>query len=185
MDAIDQAQQDLTRGENAQARDRLYAALRTAPASQSILELLAYTHLLMGDRAAAGAAWFLTSKADDDPTASAAFEALEARHRSPIALARVLPINAPSEYYPAQAQERLARLSAAIRSNGQQWVPPRDTVYFDEVGVDSDDFLDDEFPTPTTDGRSRRPIRQRVVATLIIVAIAATSASVVLAIVFS
>ncbi len=185
MDVIEEAQRDLARGDNAHARDRLYAALRTTPASQPILELLAYTHLLMGERAAAGAAWFLTSKADGDPTASAAFAALEARYRSPISLARGLPINAPSEYYPAPAQARLERLSSAIRANGQQWVPPRDTVYFDEVGVDSDDFLDDDLhgPNGTYSDRSR-PIRQRVVASLIILAIAATSASVVLAIMF-
>lgn len=185
MDVIEEAQRDLSRGDNARARDRLYAALRTSPASQPILELLAYTHLLMGERAAAGAAWFLTSKADGDPTASAAFAALEARYRSPISLARGLPINAPSEYYPAPAQARLERLSSAIRANGQQWVPPRDTVYFDEVGVDSDDFLDDDLPVPSGAYSDRsRPIRQRVVASLIILAIAATSASVVLAIVF-
>ncbi len=186
MDVIEEAQRDLARGDNAHARDRLYAALRTSPASQPILELLAYTHLLMGERAAAGAAWFLTSKADGDPTASAAFAALEARYRSPISLARGLPINAPSEYYPAPAQARLERLSSAIRANGQQWVPPRDTVYFDEVGVDSDDFLDDD-DLPGSSGAysdRSRPIRQRVVASLIILAIAATSASVVLAIVF-
>lgn len=186
VDVIEHAQSDLARGDNAAARDRLYAALRTAPASQPILELLAYTHLLMGDRAAAGAAWFLTGKTDDDPTASAAFAALEARHPSPIGLARVLPINAPSEYYPVQAQERLLRLTAAVRSTGQEWVPPRDTIYFDELGVDTDDFFDDAFPTSgdATAG-SGRPFRQRIVATLIIVAIAATSASVVLALVFS
>ncbi|QCB50157.1 hypothetical protein E5720_06155 [Rhodococcus sp. PAMC28707] len=185
MDVIEEAQRDLARGDNAHARDRLYAALRTSPASQPILELLAYTHLLMGERAAAGAAWFLTSKADGDPTASAAFAALEARYRSPISLARGLPINAPSEFYPAPAQARLERLTSAIRANGQQWVPPRDTVYFDEVGVDSDDFLDDDLPGPSGTYSDRsRPIRQRVVASLIILAIAATSASVVLAIVF-
>lgn len=181
---IDQAQLDLTKGDLNAARERLYEALRTAPASQPILELLAYTYLLMGDRASAGAAWFLTAKGDEDPTASAAFVALQKRHRSPIALARVLPINAPSQYYPAQAQGRLQRLSAAIRAEGLEWVPPRDTVYFDDVGVDADDFLDDEFP----DGHGAsggRPFRQRVVASLIILAIVATSASVVLAIVFA
>ena len=100
MDVIDQAQQDLSRGDLGSARDRLLTALRTTPASQPVLELLAYTHLLTGDRVSAGATWFLTAKADDDPTASSAFAALEATHRSPIAIARSLPINAPSEYYP-------------------------------------------------------------------------------------
>ncbi|MBY6412720.1 hypothetical protein HQ346_13745 [Rhodococcus sp. BP-252] len=184
MDVIDQAQADLARGDYTSARDRLYSALRTAPASQPVLELLAYTHLLMGDRVGAGAAWFLTSKEDDDPTASAAFAALEARHRSPISLAQVLPINAPSDYYPAQAKMRLDRLSAAVASNGQVWVPPRDTIYFDEYGVDADDFVDDAFPM-SAGGASGRPLRQRILATLVIVAIAATSASVVLALVFS
>lgn len=184
MDVIDQAQQDLARGDLDGARGRLYDALGREPASQPILELLAYTYLVMGDRASAGAAWFLTSKADDDPTAASAFAALEARHGSAIGVARALPINAPSEYYPVQAQDRLERLVAVVRNNGQDWVPPRDTVYFDETGVDSDDFLDDDFP----DGGSalgRRSMQQRVVAAFIIVAVVATSASVVLALVFS
>lgn len=184
MDVIDEAQEDLSRGDPARARDRLLTALRTTPASQPVLELLAYTHLLMGDRVSAGAAWFLTSKADDDPTASAAFMALEATYRSPIAIARALPINAPSQHYPRNAQVRLQRLAAAARADGQDWVPPRDTVYFDDVGVDADDFVDDDFPGSDS-GRNGRPLQQRVVATLIIVAIVATSASVVLALVFS
>ncbi len=138
-----------------------------------------------GDRAAAGAAWFLTAKSDDDPTAASAFAALEARYKSPIAIAKALPINAPSQYYPPRAQDRLERLTSAIRNNGQQWVPPRDTVYFDELGVDPDDFLDDKFPTFVPGSGQGRPLKQRVVASLIIIAIAATSASVVLAIVFS
>jgi len=114
VDVIDEAQQDLAGGNLTRARDRLLAALRTNPASQPVLDLLAYTYLLMGDRASAGAAWFLTAKADDDPTASAAFQALEATHRSPIALARALPINAPSEYYPHRARARLERLTTAV-----------------------------------------------------------------------
>jgi hypothetical protein len=186
VDVIDQAQRDLAQGDLIRARDRLYAGLRTSPASQPILDLLAYTQLLLGDRASAGAAWFLTDKADDDPTASSAFAALEARYRSPISLARALPINAPSESYPMWAQRRLERLGSAIRANGQDWVPPRDTVYFDDVGVDADDFLDDGLPDACADRvGSGRPLRQRLVASLIILAIAATSASVVLAIVFS
>lgn len=184
MDVIDQAQQDLARGDVSTAKDRLYAALRNRPASQPVLDLLAYAHLMAGDRATAGAAWFLTDKADDDPTAASAFAALEARHHSAIALARSLPINAPSEYYPARAQARIERLAATIRANGQEWVPPRDTVYFDEVGVDADYFVDDDFPDGSYAG-SGRAFPQRFVAALIIVAIAATSASVVLAIVFS
>jgi len=184
VDVIDEAQQDLAGGNLTRARDRLLAALRTNPASQPVLDLLAYTYLLMGDRASAGAAWFLTAKADDDPTASAAFQALEATHRSPIALARALPINAPSEYYPHRARARLERLTTAVRANGQDWVPPRDTVYFDDVGVDADDFVDDDFPSPD-ERRGGRPLQQRVVASLIILAIVATSASVVLALVFS
>ncbi|MDJ0396681.1 hypothetical protein QMK17_25655 [Rhodococcus sp. G-MC3] len=184
MDVIDLAQQDLARGDITAARDRLYTELRRRPASQPVLELLAYTHLMAGDRATAGAAWFLTDKADDDPTAASAFAALEARHGSAIALACALPINAPSQHYPARAQARLERLAATIRANGQEWVPPRDTVYFDELGVDADNFLDDDFPDGSYTG-SGRAFRQRVIAALIIVAIAATSASVVLAIVFS
>ncbi|MGA9869637.1 MAG: DUF6584 family protein [Rhodococcus sp. (in: high G+C Gram-positive bacteria)] len=185
MDVIDQAQQDLARGEMDRARQRLLAALQTSPASQPILELLAYTHLLMGDRAAAGAAWFLTAKSDRDPTASSAFAALEERHRSPMAIARAIPINAPSEHYPPRAQARLERLANAVRANGQEWVPPRDTVYFDDEGVDADDFGDDELPDLDGGRREGPPMRQRVVASIIILAIAATSASVVLAIVFS
>ncbi|OZF41877.1 DUF6584 family protein [Rhodococcus sp. 14-2470-1a] len=184
MDVIDSAQRALAAGDLDGARERLYEALRTAPASQPVLELLAYTHLLRGDRASAGAAWFLTDKADDDPTASSAFEALAARHRSALELAKSLPINAPSRYYPERARARLDRLVTAIAAGGQEWVPPRDTVYFDEAGVDVDDFVDDEFSDGSVT-RSDRPLRQRVLATLVIVAIAATSASVVLAIVFS
>ncbi len=183
MDVIDEAQQDLSRGDLTRARDRLLAALRTAPASQPVLELLAYTHLLLGDRASAGAAWFLTAKADDDPTASAAFVTLESAYGSPIAIARALPINAPSEQYPHNAQARLQRLATAIRANGQNWVPPRDTVYFDDDGVDADDFVDDDVSGLDSERRGR-PL-QRIVATLIIVAIVATSASVVLALVFA
>lgn len=181
---IDQAQQDLARGDHVGAKTRLYEALARQPASQPILELLAYTYLVMGDRASAGAAWFLTAKADDDPTAAAAFAALEARHGSAIGVAHALPINAPSGHYPARARHRLDRLSAAIRNNGEEWVPPRDIVYFDEMGVDSDDFADDNFPDGAS-VRGARSVQQRVLAALIILAIAATSASVVLAIVFS
>ena len=57
-------------------------------------------------------------------------------------------------------------------------------VYFDETGVDSDDFLDEDFPDGSS-GLGGRSVHQRVVAALIILAIAATSASVVLAIMFS
>lgn len=184
MDVIDHAQQDLARGDFDAAKDRLYAALHHDPASQPILELLAYTHLMRGDRASAGAAWFLTAKADDDPTAAAAFAALEQRSGSAIALAHALPINAPTSHYPTRAQARLARLTQTVRANGQEWANPRDTVYFDEVGVDSDDFLSDDFPDGSS-GRGSRSVQQRVVAAVIILAIAATSASVVLALVFS
>lgn len=183
MDVIEQAQRDLANGDVEMARDRLFEALGRQPASQPILDLLAYTHLMLGDRAAAGAAWFLTDKSDDDPTAASAFAALEARHGSVLGLARSLPINAASDRYPVRAQRRLERLAAAALANGQVWVPPKDTVYFDELGVDSDNFVDDDFRDAGTG--STRPFRQRVLASLIIVAIAATSASVVLAIIFS
>lgn len=184
MNVIDEAQEDLSRGDHVGARDRLLGALRTAPASQPVLELLAYTYLLMGDRPSAGAAWFLTNMSDDDPTASSAFRALEAGYGSPIAIARALPINAPSEQYPIRAQNRLRRLTGAVSANGQEWVPPYDTIYFDDEGVDADDFVDDSFPGSDSH-RIGRPMQQRVVASLIILAIVATSASVVLAIVFS
>ncbi|MDV6263170.1 DUF6584 family protein [Rhodococcoides yunnanense] len=189
MDVIDRAQEDLARGDIIGARDRLVRALRRNPASPGILELLAYTHLVLGDRAAAGAAWFLTDKSDDDPTASAALAALEKRYRSPLALAEALPIHAPSDWYPARARMRLERLQAAVEANGQRWVPPRDVVYFDEDGLNSDDFYDStidsdaEYDGDRT-GSSYRSVRQRAIAAAIVIAIAATSASVVLALIF-
>ncbi|MFI8567338.1 DUF6584 family protein [Rhodococcus sp. NPDC078407] len=190
MDVIDRAQEDLGRGDTIGARDRLVRALRRNPASPGILELLAYTQLVLGDRAAAGAAWFLTDKSDDDPTASGAFAALASKYRSPLALAEALPIHAPSDWYPARARNRLERLEAAVEANGQRWVPPRDVVYFYEDGLNSDDFYD-----PTVDyddaefddgraGSSYRSVRQRAIAATIVIAIAATSASVVLALIF-
>lgn len=190
VDVIDRAQEDLARGDSIAARDRLVSALVRNPASPGILELLAYTYLVLGDRAAAGAVWFLTDKSDDDPTASAAFAALQKQHRSPLTLARALPIHAPSDWYPARARNRLERLEAAIAANGQHWMPPRDVVYFDEDGLNSDDFYlsdgdseDDGFDGAGS-GSSYRSVRQRAIAATIVIAIAATSASVVLALVF-
>ncbi|WP_042940128.1 DUF6584 family protein [Rhodococcus sp. AW25M09] len=190
MDVIDRAQEDLARGDSIAARDRLISALVRNPASPGILELLAYTYLVLGDRPAAGAAWFLTDKSDDDPTASAAFAALEKQCRSPLALARALPIHAPSDWYPARARNRLERLEAAVEANGQHWMPPRDVVYFDEDGLNSDDFYDsgvdwdDDDLDGSRGGSSYRSVRQRAIAATIVLAIAATSASVVLALVF-
>ena len=164
------------------------SALRRNPASPGILELLAYTHLVLGDRAAAGAAWFLTDKSDDDPTASAAFAALERQYRSPLALAEALPIHAPSDWYPSRARIRLERLEAAVMANGQRWLPPRDVVYFDEDGLDADDFYSSAGEYGDYDGdrtgSSYRSVRQRAIAAAIVIAIAATSASVVLAMIF-
>lgn len=190
VDVIDRAQEDLARGDSIAARDRLVGALVRNPTSPGILELLAYTYLVLGDRAAAGAAWFLTDKSDDDPTASAAFAALEKQYRSPLTMAQALPIHAPSDWYPTRARIRLARLGAAIEANGQQWVPPRDVVYFDEDGLNSDDFYDVDGDSDDADvdgartGASYRSVRQRAIAATIVIAIAATSASVVLALVF-
>lgn len=181
MDVIDLAQEDLAGGDTVAARDRLAAALRVNPASPHILELLAYTHLVLGDRAAAGAAWFLTDKSDNDPTASAAFAALEKQCRTPLALALALPIHAPSDWYPTRARIRLERLTAAVEANGQRWLPPRDVVYFDEDGMDSTDLGVTDDPRSAPD---RRSLRQRAIAAVIVVAIAAMSASVVLALVF-
>ena len=189
MDVIARAQADLARGDTNAARNGLLDALPRNPSSPAVLELLAYTYLLLGDRAAAGAVWFLTDKADDDPTASAAFAALQKQYRSPLMLARSLPIHAPSDWYPVRAQMRLERLGAAIAANGQSWIPPRDVVYFDEDGVDSDDFYaartaneDDADDGLKTSGY--RTVRQRAIAATIVLAIVATSASVVLALVF-
>ncbi|WP_415975470.1 DUF6584 family protein [Rhodococcus sp. 077-4] len=190
MDVIDRAQEDLARGDTVAARDRLVRALRRNPASPGILDLLAYTHLVLGDRAAAGAAWFLTDKSDDDPTASAAFAALEKQSRSPLTLAAALPIRAPSDWYPTRARIRLERLVATIEANGQHWVPPRDVVYFDEDGLNSDDFYHSDADSDEADfegarsGPNHRSLRQRAIAATIVIAIAATSASVVLALVF-
>ena len=188
VDVIDRAQEDLARGDSIAARDRLVGALVRNPTSPGILELLAYTYLVLGDRAAAGAAWFLTDKSDDDPTASAAFAALEKQYRSPLMMARALPIHAPSDWYPTRARIRLERLGAAIEANGQQWVPPRDVVYFDEDGLNSDDFYgtdgDQDDSEYDRTGSSYRTVRQRAIAATIVIAIAATSASVVLALVF-
>lgn len=179
MDVIDRAQEDLSRGDAASARDRLLSALAGSPSSPRLLELLAYAYLVLGDRASAGATWFLTDKADDDPTAAAAFAALQQHYRSPLAIAQALPIFAPTDWYPTRAQVRLERLQAAVEANGQRWLPPRDVVYFDEDGLDSEDF-DEEYYAAAR----RRSFRHRVIATVIVVAIAATSASVVLALVF-
>jgi hypothetical protein len=105
-------------------------------------------------------------------------------------MAQALPIHAPSDWYPTRARIRLARLGAAIEANGQQWVPPRDVVYFDEDGLDSDDFYDVDGDSDDADvdgartGASYRSVRQRAIAATIVIAIAATSASVVLALVF-
>ena len=188
VDVIDRAQKDLARGDSIAARDRLVGALVRNPTSPGILELLAYTYLVLGDRAAAGAAWFLTDKSDDDPTASAAFAALEKQYRSPLLMARALPIHAPSDWYPTRARIRLERLAAAIEANGQQWVPPRDVVYFDEDGLNSDDFYGSDVDQDDSEydraGSSYRTVRQRAIAATIVIAIAATSASVVLALVF-
>lgn len=188
VDVIEAAQEDLARGDYVAARDRLVGALPRNPASIGVLELLAYTYLLIGDRAAAGAAWFLTDKTDDDPTASAAFAALEKQYRSPLSLARALPIHAPSDWYPTRARIRLQRLVASIEANGQHWVPPRDVVYFDEDGLDSDDFYGSDGDQDDSEydraGSSYRTVRQRAIAAAIVVAIVATSASVVLALVF-
>lgn len=125
---IERCRRDLAKGEPWRARDRLYGALREYPTDERILDLLGQVLQQMGDLPAAGAAWFLSNRADDDPTTAAAGAALRARFRGPIGIGRSLPLRARLEDYPPPARQRLEQLSADIKATGQDWPYPAPKV---------------------------------------------------------
>lgn len=137
---IDRAQEDLARGEPLEAIRRLSCHLQRSPTSQPALDLLAYTYSAVGNPAQAGAAWFLTSREDDDPAVIEAFAALRTNSPTPEHLARCLPMYAPSLGYPVQARRRLAVLEARLRASGSDWEPPAEVHYPDQAGVEVEDF---------------------------------------------
>lgn len=150
MGALDRAQEDLARGEPAAARKRLTALLEQDPASQAALDLLGYACLAMEDRAAAGAAWFLTDRDDGDPVVRDAVDAFVSGCPTPLVLAHRLPINAPTRAYPPRVRERLAVLGSRVRASGEEWEPPGEVHFFEQDGVDVEAFEEwtDEGPRP-------------------------------------
>ncbi|MDQ2723118.1 MAG: hypothetical protein M3Y19_07455 [Actinomycetota bacterium] len=121
---LERCRRDLARGEPWRARDRLYGALRDYPTDERLLDLLGQVLQQMGDLPAAGAAWFLSNRADDDPATATARAALRARFRAPIGIGRSLPLRARFEDYPPRARLRLEQLGADIKASGQDWPYP-------------------------------------------------------------
>ncbi|GGG14892.1 hypothetical protein GCM10007304_31180 [Rhodococcoides trifolii] len=167
MGALDRAQEDIACGEPWRARNRLSSVLEQEPASQGALDLLGYAYLAMDDLAAAGAAWFLTDRPDEDPDVTPALKALATAYPDPLALARALPIRAPSSAYPPRARRRLAILGSRVRASGQEWEPPGEVHFFEQDGVDVEAFRE----WPTTVATTRSGIR--VVAAVLVVAMLA------------
>jgi hypothetical protein len=119
------AQRDLDRGEPWMARDRLVGALAQRGTDEALLDLLAQSYVALGDLPAAGAAWFVSVRPDDDPAVVRALEALRSRHPKPHVLAAALPTVSAFERYPSAAQARLRELAVEIHATGWSWSPPR------------------------------------------------------------
>lgn len=169
MGVIDRAQEDLARGEPLEAIRRLSAHLRRSPTSLAALDLLAFTYLSLGNPVQAGAAWFLTSRSDDDPVAVEAFAALREHFDSPEQMARALPMYAPSIGYPVQARRRLAVLEARLRASGSDWQPAAEVHYPDQDGVAVEDFVDWDEPPRTRSGH-------RVIAAILVISMLSSAA---------
>lgn len=169
MGVIDRAQEDLARGEPLEAVRRLSAHLQREPTSQAALDLLAYTYAALGSPVQAGAAWFLTSRPDDDPAVVEAFAALQRHFDSPEQMARALPMYAPSIGYPVQARRRLAVLEARLRASGSDWQPFAEVHYPDQDGVAVEDFEDWDDPPRTRSGH-------RVIAAILVIAMLSSAA---------
>lgn len=169
MGVIDRAQEDLARGEPLEAVRRLSAHLQREPTSQAALDLLAYTYAALGSPVQAGAAWFLTSRPDDDPAVVEAFAALQRHFDSPEQMARALPMYAPSIGYPIQARRRLAVLEARLRASGSDWQPFAEVHYPDQDGVAVEDFEDWDDPPRTRSGH-------RVIAAILVIAMLSSAA---------
>jgi hypothetical protein len=165
--ALDRAQEDIACGEPWRARNRLSSVLEQEPASQGALDLLGYAYLAMDDLPAAGAAWFLTNRSDDDPDVLRALRALNSAYPDPLALAHALPIRAPSSAYPPRARQRLAVLGSRVRAGGQDWEPPGEMHFFEQDGVDVEAFRE----WPTTVATSRSGIK--IVAAVLVIAMLA------------
>jgi len=120
--ALERSRADVERGEPWLARDRLLGALRTEPANQDVLILLAEVYAELGDLPAAGACWYLTDRADDGPAAEA-LAALHNRYRDPVALANALPLKQGPARYPPAARRRIADLRDALAAVDLDWDP--------------------------------------------------------------
>lgn len=177
MSVVDRAQEDIARGEPWLARNRLGAHLEQEPSSQAALDMLAYAHLAMDDLPAAGAAWFLTDRSDDDPHIRPALDALAQAYPDPLMLAHVLPIHGPSAAYPPAARGRLAVLGSRIRAGGQEWEPPGEVHFFEQDGVDVEAFR--EWPATVATPKSGL----RVVAAILVIAMLAGALAAVVALV--
>jgi len=108
--ALERAQRDLQNGRPDQARARitgyLYTLARAGEYKEAPYLLLGEACWAMQDRAAAGAAWLLTTK--EGPDVSAAVEAFHARYgKDPANVLHALKPRAQSESYPLPVQERL------------------------------------------------------------------------------
>ena len=122
MGVVERAERDLARDEPWLARDRLVSALRERPGAPGLFELLGTTYARMHDLPAAGAAWSLSDRTDDE--FAPALAALGRRYPKPQARALALPVTLPLSAYPPQAQERLRGLAAELDAHGWDWQPP-------------------------------------------------------------
>lgn len=119
MGVEDRARADLERGEPWLARDRLVSSLRERPTDPVVLDLLGTAQAALGDLPAAGAAWLLSGRRDED--AAEALGALAGRYRTAHARALALRARGPLEAYPAPAQRRLHVLRAELAAEGWRW----------------------------------------------------------------
>lgn len=101
------------------ARDRLNSVLTHRPADAEVLDLLGETLCAMNDLPAAGAAWFLSARADEE--IAEALTALRARYPKAQARALALRARAPLSDYPPAAQRRLQALRLELLDDGWSW----------------------------------------------------------------
>jgi hypothetical protein len=130
VNVLQQAAQD-RRGRLWKARDRLVGAVRTHGTDQRVLDALGQVHWDMGDAPAAGAAWFLTDRSDDEATL--ARDAFAERHGyTPAHMISALPRRGEVETYPVGVQLRLQQLIDDAARDGFTYKPSSSEVADDD-----------------------------------------------------
>jgi hypothetical protein len=124
-EALRRAREDLAAGRPWKARERLRSYVNAYPTDDKALELLGEVHYAMGDLPAAGAAWILCKRDDEQVR-----EAIEALGEEP----SQLRVRAPMESWPPVVQERL-RAFGAEPEPGVEAPPPRRSTILDKVAL--------------------------------------------------